>query len=138
MSFEVELQTAVFTALDADSALSSLVIGVYDDVPQPTDAGDESDFPYVTVGEAVHTEFDTDNTLGDDCTITVHSWSRYAGRKEIKQIQGAVYNVLHRSSLPVSGYTTVGVDWVQSDSFVDTDGETRHGVQTFRIILDEV
>ena len=138
MSFETAIQSAIFGALDADVTLSGLVTGVYDDVPQPSDAGSSSAFPYVTIGEAVHTEWDTDTTLGDDCTITVHAWSRYEGRKEIKDIQGAIYYVLHRSNLSVSGYTTVGVDWQQSESFVDSDGETRHGVQTFRVILDEV
>lgn len=138
MSFETALQSAIYSVLNGDATLSGLVVGVYDDVPQAVDSGDPAQFPYVNIGEAVHTEWDTDTSRGDDATITIHTWSRYAGRKEVKQIQGAIYDVLHRSALAVTGYATVSVDWQQSESFLDTDGETRHGVQTFRIILDEV
>lgn len=131
MSFETALQTAIYVALSNDAPLSALVMGVYDDVPQ------SSAFPYVTIGEDVHTEWDTDTSSGSDATITIHAWSRAPGRKETKQIQGAIYDALHRSNLAVTGYATVGVDWQQSESFIDADGETRHGVQTFRVILDE-
>lgn len=88
MSFETALQSAIYSALNGDVVLSGLVVGVYDDVPQPADAGESSQFPYVSIGEAVHTEWDTDTSLGDDITITIHTWSRYAGRKEVKEIQG--------------------------------------------------
>lgn len=138
MSFETALQSALYSALSGDIALSALVVGVYDDVPQPVDAGDSSAFPYVTIGESVHTGWDTDTSSGDDASVTVHVWSRYSGRAETKQIQGAIYDVLHRSNLAVTGYATVSVDWEQSESFLDSDGQTRHGVQTFRILLDEV
>lgn len=138
MSFETALQAAIYDLLSADTAISSLVAGVYDDVPQGSDTGSSADFPYITIGEAVHTAWDTDTSRGDDASITVHVWSRYPGRAETKQIQGAIYDALHRSNLAVTGYATVGVDWEQSESFLDTDGETRHGVQTFRILLDEI
>lgn len=88
MSFETALQTAIYGILIADTALSGLVKGVYDDVPQPDDTGDAGAFPYVTIGETVHTAWDTDTSRGDDASITIHIWSRYPGRKEIKQIQG--------------------------------------------------
>lgn len=138
MSFETALQTAVFSALDSDAALGALVTGVYDSAPQANDSGSDTPFPYVTIGEAVHTDWSTDTESGDDVTFTVHSWSRYRGRKEIKQIQGAVYDVLHRANLSVTGYKFVSCDWLQSESFTDTDGLTRHGVQTFRVILDQL
>lgn len=132
MSFETALQTAIHTVLSADATLSGLVTGIYDDTPQ------DNAFPYVTIGEDVHIAWDTDTSLGSDASVTIHTWSRYEGRSQTKQIQGAIYDVLHRSTLAVTGYATVGVDWQQSESFVDADGETRHGVQTFRVILDEI
>ena len=138
MSFETALQTTIFSTLDGDAALGALVTGVYDSAPQADDSGSSAAFPYVTIGEAVHTDWSTDTENGDDVTFTVHSWSRYRGRKEIKQIQGAVYDVLHRANLSVAGYAFVSCDWLQSESFVDTDGLTRHGVQTFRVILDQL
>lgn len=137
MSIESAIQSAIYSALTGDSTLMSAVTGVYDDVPQSADAGSGAAFPYVTIGEATHTEWDTDTELGSDVTVTIHVWSRYRGRKEVKDIQGQIYSLLHRANLAVTGYNLVGVDWIQSDSFMDADGLTRHGVQTFRITIEE-
>lgn len=138
MSFEIDVQTVIYTTLANDAPLTALVTGVYDNVPQANDAGSGSAFPYVTIGEDVHTDWSTDTESGDDVTITIHTWSRERGRKEAKQIQGAVYDALHRAELVFTNYKFVACDWLQSESFMDTDGLTRHGVQTFRIILDQL
>jgi len=137
MAYESAVQDSVYDALKANSALSAAVVGVYDAVPQAADSGSGSAFPYVTIGEDTAIEWDTDTELGADLTITIHTWSRYRGRKETKQIQGLIYGILHRANLSISGYHLVGVDWLQSESFMDTDGLTRHGVQTFRITIEE-
>ena len=137
MGYETEIQAAIYSALSGDSTLMASVTGVYDDVPQSGDPGDGSAFPYITIGEASHLEWDTDTELGADVTVTIHVWSRHRGRKEVKEIQGHIYRLLHRASLIISGYNLVGVDWIQSDSFMDADGLTRHGVQTFRITIEE-
>lgn len=137
MSFENAIQVAIYQTLASDSTLMALVTGVYDTAPQALDAGAAANFPYVTIGEDTHVEWDTDTELGADVTVTIHVWSRDRGRKETKTIQGLIYGLLHRASLSISGYNLVGVDWLQSDSFLDTDGLTRHGVQTFRITVEE-
>lgn len=132
MSIAWAVQSAVFTKLDA-----SLSTPVYDNAPQREDAA--TGFPYVTIGEDTVNEWDTDTELGGNCTVTVHTWSRYRGRKETKEIQGNVYDALHRATdLTYAGYVFVGVDFISSDSFLDSDGLTRHGVQTFRIYIEEV
>jgi hypothetical protein len=137
MSFENAIQVAIYQTLSSDSTLMASVTGVYDTAPQALDAGAADNFPYVTIGEDTHIEWDTDTELGADVTVTIHVWSRDRGRKETKTIQGLIYGLLHRASLSISGYNLVGVDWLQSDSFLDTDGLTRHGVQTFRITVEE-
>lgn len=137
MSYEYAIQDCIADTLKSDSPLMAMVQGVYDSVPQANDAGAGALFPYVTIGEDTHVEWDTDTELGADVTITIHTWSRYRGRKEVKNIQGRIYEILHRANLSVSGYHLVGIDWLQSESFMDTDGLTRHGVQTFRITIEE-
>lgn len=133
MSFEIEVQQLIYTALAADSALQALGAEVYDNVPQG------AAYPYVAIGEDLHTEWDTVTSLGTDCSVTVHTWSRAYGRKETKQMQAAIYNALHRkeSSFTVPGCNVVLCDFVNSQSFVDSDEKTRHGVQTFRIIIEK-
>lgn len=134
---ESGIQNAVFDALSGDSTLAALVSGIYDNVPQADDSGASAAFPYVVVGDDLITEWDTDTELGADATITIHVWSRYRGRKEVKDIQARIYEILHRANITITGYNLVGVDWLQSQSFMDTDGQTRHGVQTFRITIEE-
>lgn len=131
MSFEIAIHTVIYQTLTSHAPLMAMVKGVFDDVSE------DQTFPYVTIGESTHNENDTVAVFGDDSTITVHVWSRYEGRSETKRIQGAIYDALHRAKPTYSGYNIMGVDWVSSDSFIDTDGETRHGVQVFRILIDK-
>jgi hypothetical protein len=131
MGFETVIQKVVYQALLQNQSLLALITGVFDAVEQGTA------YPYVTIGEDVHNEWDTDTTLGSDATITIHTWSQAKGRKEVKQIQGEIYNALHRADLCHDGYKIVTVEWQGSQSFLDADGETRHGVQTFRVVIDK-
>jgi len=132
MSYELAVQTVVFEALSTDANLSAIGCAVYDSVPQ------DSQFPYVTIGEDIHNEWDTNTTTGSVCSISIHAWSRARGRKETKQIQGAVYDALHRAELEIPEYKIDSVEWEGSQSFVDADGLTRHGVQIFRILIERV
>jgi hypothetical protein len=137
MGFSLAIQAAVYGALTGNAALMALVQGVYDAQPRPLTGDDALLFPYVTIGDDTLSDWSTDTESGADATITIHTWSRYKGRKEEKTIQAAIYAALHRQALTVSGYAMVSVDWINSDSMTDADGETRHGVQTFRMILDQ-
>jgi hypothetical protein len=132
MSFELAVQGVVYNTLFADAPLNALIQGVFDDVPQ------HQTFPYVSIGESTHNQDDTVGTLGDVASIIVHSWSRARGKKETKQIQGAIYDALHRKSATYTGYDIIGIDWEGSQSFTDADGLTRHGVTTFKILLQKV
>ena len=131
--FSLIVQKAIFDKLSAD-----LAYPVYDDVPQPDSAGNSGDFPYVTIGEDIITTADTDDVLRADCSITVHVWSRKRGHFETKSIQGEIYNSLHRANLSAVGYNFVNINQVSSLSQIDADGHTRHGVQEFKLIIEEV
>ena len=127
MSFETVLQQAIYTKVSTDIATP-----VYDDVPQ------QADFPYVTIGEDSFTAWDTDSELGATSVLTVHTWSRTRGKKETKAIQGDIYDSLHRATLISAGYNFVTIDLISSESFLDADGLTRHGVQTFNAIIERL
>lgn len=123
--FETALQKAIYATLS-----DALTYDIYDEAPQG------SSFPYITIGEANHAEWDTDTTLGNRVSLVIHSWSRYRGRKEIKEMQGEIYAALNRSDLDIIGYHFVTCDFVNSQSFIDTDGKTRHGTQAFNVLMD--
>lgn len=129
---DIALQTALYIYLTTGSPLQSY--SVYDDVPQVPS------YPYVRIGETTVMPFDTDESQGLEITVTLHTWSQYDGNFEVKTIQLDLYNRLHRqeSLVSVAGYNTVGITLDGSDVFLDEDGETRHGITRFRIILEEV
>src|SRR5690554_4378261 len=91
------LQGAILQRLKSYSPLMARATAVYDHVPQT------AQFPYVVIGDDTAIDFDTDDTTGAESTITIHVWSQKRGRKEAKQIQGDIYDALHRYELSVSG-----------------------------------
>lgn len=120
---QVDIQTAVFTRLN-----SQLTTPIYDDVPQ------NAAFPYVVVGDDTSIALDDDCGNGFESTVTIHVWSIYSGRKEVKTIMGNIYNALHRYDLPISNGYTIATNYDYQDTFLDPDGVTRHGVIRFRLL----
>lgn len=131
MGVELEVQEMLFRALSENEALNQMGVSVFDDVPQG------SSFPYITIGEAIFTERGTDTETDFEGTATIHTWSRYAGRAETKRIQGVVFDALNRAPLSLESLTLDELHFESSTSFLDADGKTRHGVQTFRLIVQE-
>ena len=129
MERSTEIQTALYTRLSTDIDIIALVAGrVFDDVPQG------STYPYIVIGDDTTNEDDTQTYLGTRATMTIHTWSRYSGKMETKTIMKAIYSALHREPLTLSA----GNNWELlldfEDTFMDPDGETRHGVQRFKIM----
>jgi len=125
MSFDLITQKKIYEALNG-----VISCPVYDNAPQG------SSFPYVTIGEANLTDDDTDRIQCVYISYVIHVWSRSDGRKEIKTIMGEIYNALHLTKFTESGYSYTENYFLSSDSFVETDGKTRHGVQTFKLTME--
>lgn len=124
------LQSAFFTALTGLPDLTALVgAQIYDAVPQ------DAQPPYVTIGDDTVVPWETQDHLGYDATVTIHSWSRARGRQEVKAIQDVIAGRLHHSTLLVTGATVSLLEEEMRDSFQDPDGITYHGVQRFRCWL---
>ena len=123
------LQQTVFNALDQSSTLQNLVTDVYDFVPEGTA------FPYVKIGEQTMVDNGTKDKKGSDFTIEVHTFSRYRGSVEIKNIMSVVYDILHESSLSVSGASLINMRFEFSDIIKENDGLTTHGVQRFHVFV---
>lgn len=125
------VQQAVYGALIGDAAVQGLLgnpARVFDHVPQG------SAFPYLVIGAVSATPFDTKTEAGLDQSLTVHTWSRYRGLKETKDVMAAVLAVLDGQSLAVAGHTLVLLRFEFATTVVDDDGLTRHGVQRFRAL----
>lgn len=133
MQAQIDIQQAIL-----DTLKNGLSIPVYDDVPQEATATD-SGFPFVTIGDDIFNEGSTDTELGFFSTLTIHIWSRYAGFLETKQIQAEIYALLNRQSIALQNndYGIAGITFDSSNTVLDPDGLTRHGISRFQLYMAE-
>ncbi len=126
----IQLQKTIFDVLNGDSNLTStLGASVYDFVP------DSTAFPYVKLGEETAIDNGTKTLQGNEHTLVIHSFSRYRGSKQIKEIMSRIYALLHESSLSVSGASLVNLRFEFADVIKENDGLTSHGLQRFRAVV---
>jgi hypothetical protein len=127
-------QAAVYARLTAAAGLTAQLAqgadSIMDDVP------DNSAFPYIVIGDMTARAMDTQGTTGREVTAAIHSYSRGRGMKDIKSIMSAVFDVLHNGNLSVSGQTIILCQEISAEAYLEGDGETRHGIQRFRIITE--
>lgn len=139
---EFPLQQAVYTALNTDSALATL-LGLSE---SPTDvpvfdgqAPDGQAMPYLVLGGGGLTTDDTKDADWSDQRVMIHTFSDYRGFKEVREIMGGVKDALHDKALTVSGHTLVELYLGDQRDFPEDDGDSiiRHGVQSFRAMTVE-
>ena len=139
MGASYQLQIAIFDALNANAALSALVVGIYDNQDQITNPDSDTSFPVLTISTGTIQPWDDDTKKGGQYDVEIHCWSRARNSLEGKAIMDSVYNALHRGTLSISGWGFVGCDLIdQINPQRDPDGITRHGVQTYRITFEEL
>lgn len=126
------LQQAIYASLTSDSALLALLGGarVYDDVP------DRKAFPYVTFAPASERDWSADGAAGSEHLLTLHVWSRGAGRKEALAIAEALRARLHDAALSLSGHLLVNLRHEMSEVRRDADGETFQGIVRLRAVTE--
>lgn len=127
------LQAAVHAALSVDAAFTALAgtpPRLYDDVP-PRPA-----YPYVTFGQSSERDWSTGTDPGTEHVLTLHVWSKAAGRMEAQSISAAIQSVLHDAALTLSGHRLVNLRHELSEARRDSDGETIHGLVRFRAVTE--
>ena len=124
------LQTTVYSTLSNDNTLTNtLGAGVFDEVVE------NASYPFVALGEETAIDYSTKDLDGGEFTINIHVWSQYKGSKQTKEIMDRIHDLLHDSSLSVSGFNLINLRFEFSDILRDPDGVTRHGVMRFRAII---
>jgi hypothetical protein len=132
------LQAAIYTRLTGFAPLTSLIAGVYDNVPENAHP------PYVLIGDDTAIDDSTKLAAGWEATVTIHAWDfEQSGRKSVKAILSAIYDALHRQedSIPIAGFRLIQMQWEFEQTFQDTspEGESDHfyhGVQRYRAIIE--
>lgn len=125
------LQEALYSRLNGDSTLGSLVTGVYDAVP------DDTVLPAVVIGEGTTVDDGTKTLDARDYIFTIDAWSVYSGFKELKNIMKQVYSLLHEYSLSVSGANLIDLRCEFTTQVIEGDGVMRHGIMRFRAFITD-
>ncbi|WP_432118481.1 DUF3168 domain-containing protein [Streptomyces sp. bgisy032] len=123
------LQAAVLQRLKASPALTALVSGVFDEVPEP------APYPYVSIGSITETADDAHDRQGLDCLVTLHVWSDAPGPAQAYDIFAALDAALDRQPLAVAGFTDVSIRHEQHQALKDPDPKIRHINAQYRVRL---
>jgi hypothetical protein len=134
------IQQGLYTYLNADTTLMGLAKKIWDGVPPGQYNGtlEPNNFPYVVIGDSIETPDDSHTRFGSVDTITLHVWSRHQGDKEIKEIMGRMWQMLHHQPWAIPNYSRVMSRIELTESLRDPDGITRHGVMRVRVLVQEV
>lgn len=122
-----ELQKAIFAQLDGN-----LSDAVYDHVPA------HAAFPFIVVGDATASDWGASELDGEEHALSIHIWSRYHGRMQMKQMMGEIKAALTQPLPALAGHVLVDLRFVFADEFPDPDGISRHGVVRFRALTHPV
>lgn len=131
MSGELAVQGALY------AALSALGLNVVDRAGQAADGGSATAFPYVEVGMVILNPFDTARETGFNYLARIHTRSRSGSMKQTKEIQGQIYDRLHRGALTVAGFNHILIQRESSEVMAAPDGQI-HGVCEYRGLIEAI
>lgn len=131
VSAALALRQAIRARLLADTPLAALIAARIHDLP-PADVA----FPFVTLGEAVVSDWSTATEGGSEQALTLHVFSRQGGRAEAFAICAAVQEALHDAPLALEGHRLANLRATTAEVRRDGDGRTVHGLVRFRAITE--
>ena len=111
---------------------------VYGDVPDQPPGQPAFNMPYVVIGYDQQFPFETDDWTGEAVTIEIRFYSAASTKKQVKDLQKEVYELLHRQAL-----TGVGVnvnDCLHRYSNIPSSNADNYvlGISRYRLTLTEV
>lgn len=125
------LQISLFNRLSNDADLSKKVTGVFDSMPK------NQSYPYISLGEDTANDWSTKTTTGEEITHTLHVWSRYDGKKEVKEIMNLILEAFSQPLSLDSGFIVEFSTVELMEVLNDPDGITRHGVMRLRFKISQ-
>ncbi|CAB4157288.1 Tail completion protein [uncultured Caudovirales phage] len=132
-AFTTASQELVFTALSG--ALTGCT--VFDTAPFLPEGAPATTFPYCVIGNDTSVPWETDDMRGAEITLTLHFWSRANGFKQVKALMDQAYGILNRATLTKTGYSIIDCLFEFSEALDDPDGQTKHGIQRYRLTIRE-
>jgi hypothetical protein len=125
------LQQAIFATLSSDGEVADAVGDrIFDSVPRG------AAFPYIVIGDDKESDWSTATEPGSAHALTIHVWSRAAGRRETRLAGQAVIDALNGAALMIDGHTLIDLRWLDGESIRESDGETVHAQLRFKAITE--
>lgn len=127
------LQEAIYVALSFNDDVREAVGDpprIYDAVPRG------AAFPYIVIGDDRESDWSTATETGSAHALTIHIWSRAAGRKETRLAAQAVIGALNGAALVLEGQALIDLRYLESESTRENDGETVHARLRFKALLE--
>jgi hypothetical protein len=132
-AFTTAAQSLVYGTLNGNLTSCS----VFDSAPFLPEGKPNTTFPYCVIGSDTVTPWDTDDIRGAEITITLHFWSRANSMKQVKALMDQAYGLLNRATLAKAGYSIIDCLFEFGEAMDDPDGQTKHGVQRYRLTIRE-
>lgn len=128
------LQAALHAALTGHADVTALLGGphVWDHVPRG------AAFPYVTFGVTTERDWSTGGEPGAEHILTLHVWSKAAGRRQAEAIAAALRGALHDQTMTLAGFRLVNLRHEASDIRRDAADEIFHGIVRLRAVTEPI
>jgi len=129
----LDLQEAVFAALNANSALVHALGGAKFHDITPANLS----FPYITFGRTSSYDWSTGTEAGSEHFFTLHVWSKQKGRKEALSLMELVRGALHEKDLRLGSHHLANLRLDFSEMHYDEDLAVYDGSMRFRAVVEE-
>lgn len=117
-----EVKRGVYQRLSNYQPLLELVTEVF------SEAGKKPILPYVFVGEVTANSYTTKQTGGQEVTLTIHTWSDFAGDDEVLQIHPVILEALNEGIDVGEQYYVMLSDLENEQILRNPDRQTRQGI----------
>lgn len=137
MPSELECLGFIFTRLQADAALVTLVGGDASNISNhiPQDRSVEPGYIRARWGSA--DEWDTKNSDGLDGRYVFDVWTEKHGDMRVLEIFDRLKTLLHNLPFTSGSSQSLLLRFENSNTFIEPDGVTHHGVINFRHIYTD-
>jgi len=125
------VQKAIYELLTGDTALMTMISGVYSNVPQNTST------PYVVFSQIQTRNLGASGNLRVEVNIDLNVYSQQKGNKELSDIMERQAILLDDATISLVGYSVVTIHEISSVITGLRDGLTRQGRHQFRLIIQE-
>jgi hypothetical protein len=100
------------------------LVSIFSSVPQAANSGDDSYFPFITIGQNTISAYDVKDSIGGSASVQIDIWARSRSVLDIKEIADAVDARLRRQPLTITGATHITTELQDSQDMDDPDGKT--------------